>query len=108
LGAAHTQQAADEVAPEDGQFFRTLAAIYKKTKVLSPAPATILIPGESGMGKTVLARAIHDRSPQKDNAFVTANCPSLSRELLESELFRHAKGSFTSATGGHVGQSRRG
>ena len=42
-------------------------------------PATILILGENGTGKTVLARAIHENSPQKDNAFVTANCPSLSR-----------------------------
>ena len=65
----------------------------------SATPATILILGESGTGKSVLARAIHERSPQKDNAFVTANCPSLSRELLESELFGHVKGSFTSATG---------
>jgi NtrC-family two-component system response regulator AlgB len=61
-------------------------------------PATILILGESGTGKTVLARAIHDRSPQRERAFVTVSCPSLSRELLESELFGHTKGSFTGAT----------
>jgi NtrC-family two-component system response regulator AlgB len=61
-------------------------------------PANILILGESGTGKSVLARAIHDRSPQREHAFVTVSCPSLSRELLESELFGHTKGSFTGAT----------
>lgn len=60
-------------------------------------PATILLLGESGTGKTVLARAIHEKSPQRDHAFVTVNCPSLSRELLESELFGHVKGAFTGA-----------
>jgi NtrC-family two-component system response regulator AlgB len=60
-------------------------------------PATIMLTGESGTGKTVLARAIHENSPQKDNAFVTVSCPSLSRELLESELFGHVKGAFSGA-----------
>ena len=60
-------------------------------------PATILLLGESGTGKTVLARAIHANSPQKENGFVTVNCPSLSRDLLESELFGHVQGSFTGA-----------
>ncbi|HKS35706.1 MAG TPA: sigma-54 dependent transcriptional regulator [Verrucomicrobiae bacterium] len=60
-------------------------------------PATILILGESGTGKGVLSRAIHDNSPQRENAFVTVSCPSLSRELLESELFGHVKGAFTGA-----------
>ncbi len=59
--------------------------------------ATILILGPSGTGKNVLAREIHRRSAQRDRAFVTVNCPSLSRELLESELFGHVKGSFTGA-----------
>ena len=61
-------------------------------------PATIMLTGESGTGKTVLARAIHENSPQKENAFVTISCPSLSRELLASELFGHVKGAFTGAT----------
>jgi NtrC-family two-component system response regulator AlgB len=59
--------------------------------------ATILICGESGTGKTVLARAIHERGAQRDAAFVTISCPSLTRELLESELFGHVKGAFTGA-----------
>src|SRR6266566_408578 len=66
--------------------------------------ATILLLGESGTGKTVLARAIHENSPQKDNAFVTVNCPSLSRELLESELFGHVKGAFTGAVADTLGK----
>jgi NtrC-family two-component system response regulator AlgB len=59
--------------------------------------ANMLILGPSGTGKSVLAREIHKRSARRDAAFVTVNCPSLSRELFESELFGHAKGSFTGA-----------
>ncbi len=59
--------------------------------------ATILLLGESGTGKSVLARAIHHRSARANGAFVTVSCPSLSRELLESELFGHVKGAFTGA-----------
>jgi two-component system, NtrC family, response regulator AlgB len=59
--------------------------------------ATVLILGESGTGKSVLARGMHARSPRKGRTFVTVSCPSLSRELLESELFGHVKGAFTGA-----------
>jgi NtrC-family two-component system response regulator AlgB len=59
--------------------------------------ATVLVLGESGTGKSVLARGMHARSPRKGRAFVTVSCPSLSRELLESELFGHVKGAFTGA-----------
>jgi NtrC-family two-component system response regulator AlgB len=59
--------------------------------------ASILILGESGTGKSVVAREIHDRSHLKNKPFVTINCPSLSKELLESVLFGHVKGSFTGA-----------
>ena len=59
--------------------------------------ASILILGESGTGKSLAARAVHERSPYRDKPFVTVSCPSLSRELLESDLFGHVKGSFTGA-----------
>jgi NtrC-family two-component system response regulator AlgB len=59
--------------------------------------ATILLLGESGTGKSVLAKTIHRRSPRAAAAFVTVSCPSLSRELLESDLFGHARGAFTGA-----------
>ena len=59
--------------------------------------ATVLLLGESGTGKSVLAKAMHARSPRKSAGFVTVSCPSLSRELLESELFGHVKGAFTGA-----------
>ncbi|MDB6094657.1 MAG: two component, sigma54 specific, transcriptional regulator, Fis family [Verrucomicrobia bacterium] len=66
--------------------------------------ANILILGPSGTGKSVLAREIHHRSAQHDAAFVTVSCPSLSRELLESELFGHVKGSFTGAVADSQGK----
>lgn len=59
--------------------------------------ASILILGESGTGKSVIAREIHERSHLRDKPFITVSCPSLSKELLESVLFGHMKGSFTGA-----------
>lgn len=59
--------------------------------------AIVLLLGESGTGKSVLARAIHQRSPRRGGGFVTVSCPSLSRELLESDLFGQVKGAFTGA-----------
>jgi two-component system, NtrC family, response regulator AlgB len=59
--------------------------------------ATVLLLGETGTGKSVLAREIHRRSRRPEGAFITVSCPSLSKELLESELFGHVKGAFTGA-----------
>jgi NtrC-family two-component system response regulator AlgB len=67
-------------------------------------PASILILGESGTGKSVLARAVHQHSHLAEGPFITVSCPSLSRELLESELFGHARGAFTGALRDHWGK----
>jgi NtrC-family two-component system response regulator AlgB len=72
---------------------RSLQVAFKA----ADSQATILLLGPSGTGKSVLAREIHRRSPQRDGGFVTVSCPSLSRELLEGELFGHVKGAFTGA-----------
>lgn len=66
--------------------------------------ANVLLLGESGTGKGVIARAIHDASNRKTGALVTVNCPSLTAELLESEMFGHIKGSFTGASQTNVGR----
>jgi NtrC-family two-component system response regulator AlgB len=78
--------------------------VYELAFKAAATPATILILGESGTGKSVLARAIHQKSPQADRPFVTVSCPSLSRELLESELFGHVKGAFTGAVADTFGK----
>jgi NtrC-family two-component system response regulator AlgB len=70
----------------------------------APTPASILILGESGTGKTVVARAVHRRSNRSGKPFVTVNCPGLSKDLLESELFGHVRGSFTGAVRDHWGK----
>jgi NtrC-family two-component system response regulator AlgB len=64
---------------------------------VAPSEATVLLRGESGTGKSVLARALHERSGRAHGPFVIVHCPSLSGELLESELFGHVKGAFTGA-----------
>jgi NtrC-family two-component system response regulator AlgB len=70
----------------------------------APSLASILILGESGTGKTVAARAVHQASTRADKPFVTVNSPGLSKELVESELFGHVRGSFTGASRDHWGK----
>src|SRR5438876_48593 len=70
----------------------------------APANATVLIMGESGVGKELVARAIHRNSLRKDEAFVQVNCAAIPEELIESELFGHEKGSFTGATEKQIGK----
>lgn len=71
---------------------------------VAPTSSSILLLGENGTGKTVLASAIHQRSPRSKKPFVTVNCPCLKRELLESELFGHVRGSFTGAVNDAMGK----
>ena len=71
---------------------------------IAPTDAIVLVRGESGAGKELVARAIHSNSLRRANAFVCMNCAALSESLLESELFGHEKGSFTGATGRKIGK----
>src|SRR5207244_12056723 len=71
---------------------------------VAPTDATVLLRGESGTGKGVLARAVHARSRRASRPLVTVHCPSLSAELLESDLFGHVKGAFTGAVADKPGK----
>ena len=74
-----------------------MQAVYRLVAQCAPTNSTVLLTGESGTGKEVIARAIHYNSLRKDKPFVPVDCNSLSENLLESELFGHAKGSLTCA-----------
>jgi two-component system response regulator AtoC len=77
--------------------------IYKTIGVLSRNRATVLIRGETGTGKELIAHAVHDHSAHAGEPFIAVNCTALTDTLLESELFGHVKGAFTGATGGRRG-----
>src|SRR5213592_224269 len=71
---------------------------------VAPSESRVCILGETGTGKELVARAVHERSPRKDRAFVTVNCAAVPSELIESELFGHEKGAFTGAATRHLGK----
>ncbi|HEY0864774.1 MAG TPA: sigma-54 dependent transcriptional regulator [Lacunisphaera sp.] len=75
-----------------------LAEVIERVKLVAPSKATILIEGETGTGKELIAQAIHQASPRARAPFVPVHCAALPAQLLESELFGHERGSFTGAT----------
>ena len=75
-----------------------MQAVLRQVAQVAPTKATVLITGETGVGKDVIAQAIHERSPRKNRPFKAVNCGAFYQDLLQSELFGHERGSFTGAT----------
>lgn len=78
--------------------------IYRLTRLVAPTRANVLLVGETGTGKELIARAVHRLSPRADGPYVRVNCGALSESLLESELFGHVKGAFTGALDNKTGR----
>ena len=83
---------------------RALQTVLSRVIKVAPADSTVLITGETGTGKELVARAIHKRSPRAERAFVSVNCAALAPSLISSELFGHEKGAFTGAAQRRLGR----
>jgi formate hydrogenlyase transcriptional activator len=81
-----------------------LKAVLSRISKVAPSDSTVLITGETGTGKELVARAIHRRSPRGSRPFVSVNCAAIPRDLIASELFGHEKGAFTGATQQRLGR----
>ena len=104
------------VPPDDGRVSgfsglmgrsRALRGVWRKIEIYGPTDAPVVITGETGTGKELTARALHDHSRRRRRDFVAVNCAALSDDLLESELFGHERGAFTSAVRAHRGRFER-
>src|SRR5580658_2672474 len=79
-------------------------ALLRDMEIVAPVDCGVLVQGETGTGKEVIARAIHEASPRRNNGFVALNCAAIPGALLESELFGHEKGAFTGAVAQAMGR----
>jgi formate hydrogenlyase transcriptional activator len=95
-----TEHNFDEIVGESAALRRVL----KEVETVAPTDSTVLIRGETGTGKELIARALHQLSPRRDRTFVKLNCAAIPTGLLESELFGHEKGAFTGAISPKVGR----
>src|SRR5579871_1171407 len=94
----------DEPIPEIVGSSAAMREVYQRTRLLAPSRAIVLLIGETGTGKELIARAIHRLSPRADGPYIRVNCGALSENLLESELFGHVKGAFTGAIDNKTGR----
>ncbi|HXH11404.1 MAG TPA: sigma-54 dependent transcriptional regulator [Alphaproteobacteria bacterium] len=83
---------------------RGMVTVYNMIRQIAPTRATVLIQGETGTGKGLVAQTIHQNSPRRNAPFVTLNCASLAEGVIESELFGHERGAFTGAVQTHKGR----
>jgi DNA-binding NtrC family response regulator len=93
--------------PEDEEFFGSSPAIYRVLQlvdVVAQTDLTVLLEGETGTGKGLVAQRIHARSSRSDGPMISVNCSAIPETLFESELFGHEKGAFTGAGGRHIGK----
>src|SRR4051812_44604384 len=81
-----------------------MAEVIRRIELVSATRSTVLITGETGTGKELVAHAIHQSSAQRNKPFVKVNCAAIPDTLMESELFGHVKGAFTDATGSKKGK----
>ena len=100
------EELADRTGLESRLVGRTAAMelLRRNVTALAATDADVLILGETGSGKEVVARALHDEGPRKEKPFVALNCGALPAEIIESELFGHEKGAFTGASGQRIGK----
>jgi DNA-binding NtrC family response regulator len=82
----------------------TMRRVIAQVERVAASETRVCILGETGTGKELIARALHERSPRRDGPFITLNCAAVPAELIESELFGHEKGSFTGAASRHIGK----
>ena len=97
--ATQMQNVTRDIIGESAQ----MQEVFRSVSLVAPTEATVLITGETGVGKEIIAQAIHDNSPRKNNPFKVINCGAFSPELIQSELFGHEKGAFTTAIRKHHG-----
>ncbi len=106
MGLERTDNSAalDEPIAEIVGSSAAMREVYQRTRLVAPSRASVLLIGETGTGKELIARAIHRLSPRADGPYIRVNCGALSESLLESELFGHVKGAFTGAIDNKTGR----